>query len=301
MRLPPQTPRLDVLDLLVSVAELGSLGLAARERGISQPAASMRIRALEAQLRLVLLERSPTGSKLTPAGAAVVEWAIPVLDAARALVAGASALHGHQRTSLRIAASMTIADHRIPSWLLALHRELPDTSVALRVGNSHQVMELVHNRDVDLGFVEGPSVADGLEARVVGEDELIAVVAPGHAWAVRSGPLDIQEVAATPLLLREKGSGTREAVWDVLRRVGDPPAPAAELGSTAAIKAAARAGVAPAVLSRLSVEEELKDGSLVSVALSDSSVLRREFRAIWRRGARPTGVNAALMNIAVRS
>ncbi|WP_280343655.1 helix-turn-helix domain-containing protein, partial [Nocardia abscessus] len=62
MTLPPGTPDLAVLDLLVSVAELGSLGAAARRHGISQPAASMRISALERRLRLRLLDRGPTGS-----------------------------------------------------------------------------------------------------------------------------------------------------------------------------------------------------------------------------------------------
>ncbi len=297
MPLPPGTPDLDVLDLLVSVAETGSLGEAARRHGISQPAASMRLSALERRLRLVLLERGPTGSRPTIAGAAVVEWAMPVLAAARALVGGVSALHAEGEHRLRVAASRTIADHRIPGWLIALRDRDPDTRVALEVGNSEQVVELVR-QGAGLGFVEGPHAPTGLHSRVVGGDELVVVVAPGHPWARRRRPLPLRELAATPLLTREPGSGTREALWQVLGRFGEPAAPAAELGSAAAIKAAAAAGVAPAVLSRLVVGDELTGRRLAAVSLDDPAALRRRFRAVWRREEPPAGAAATLLNIA---
>ena len=299
MPLPPGTPELDVLDLLVSVAETGSLGEAARRHGISQPAAGMRISALERRLRLVLLERGPTGSRPTTAGAAVVEWAAPVLAAARALMGGVAALHAEAEGEgrLRVAASLTIADHRIPGWLLRLRDREPGTRVALEVGNSEQVAQLVRE-GADLGFVEGPQAPAGLRSRAVDADELVVVVAPGHPWARRRRPLPLATLAATPLITREPGSGTREALWQVLRRHGEPAAPAAELGSAAAIKAEAAAGVAPAVLSRLVVEEELAGRRLVAVPLAEPAALRRSFRAVWRPQAPPAGAAAVLLAIA---
>ncbi|MEU0895192.1 LysR substrate-binding domain-containing protein [Streptomyces massasporeus] len=342
MGLPPETPELKVLELLVSVAETGSLGRAAARHGMSQPAASMRISALERRLRLVLLERSSTGSRLTPAGTAVVEWALPVLDAARALVSGVAALHADQQGRLRIAASMTIADHRVPGWLIALRARLPQVKVALRVGNSAQVADMVRSREADLGFVEGPRAPDGLRSRTIAEDELVVVVAPGHPWARLRHPLPLRTLAATPLIVREHGSGTRDAVWEVLRRsaardpltspetalpdspsAGTPPPPgavgsgarsavvggvvvgprtdaepappAAELGSTTAIKSAVSAGDAPAVLSRLAVSAELDDRRLISVPLEEPALLRRRFRAVWPRETPPTGPAATLL------
>ncbi|MCX5425547.1 LysR substrate-binding domain-containing protein [Streptomyces sp. NBC_00078] len=339
MGLPPETPELKVLELLVSVAETGSLGRAAARHGMSQPAASMRISALERRLRLVLLERSSTGSRLTPAGTAVVEWALPVLDAARALVSGVAALHADQQGRLRIAASMTIADHRVPGWLITLRARLPQVRVALRVGNSAQVTDMVRSREADLGFVEGPRAPDGLRSRTIAEDELVVVVAPGHPWARRRQPLPLRTLAATPLIVREQGSGTRDAVWEVLRRsaahdplastdtappdsslAGTPPPPAgrrprsavgsmvvgprtcaepappaAELGSTTAIKSAVSAGDAPAVLSRLAVSAELDDRRLISVPLEEPALLRRRFRAVWQRETPPTGPAATLL------
>jgi DNA-binding transcriptional LysR family regulator len=183
----------------------------------------------------------------------------------------------------------------------AVHVATPDErAVALRVGNSQQVIDMVLRREADLGFVEGPRAPEGLRSRVVGEDEMVVVVAPDHAWARRRKPLALAKLAATPLILREPGSGTREAAWEVLQRAGEPAPPAAELGSTTAIKAAAAAREAPAVLSRLAVREELASRRLVAVPVEDAGQLRRRFRAIWLHDTPPAGSAAALLAIALR-
>ncbi|WP_067841721.1 LysR substrate-binding domain-containing protein [Nocardia lijiangensis] len=301
MTLPPGTPDLDVLDLLVSVAELGSLGAAARRHGISQPAASMRISALERRLHLRLLDRGPTGSALTEAGRAVVDHARPVLEAARSFGVAVAALRAGAVPRLRIAASKTIADHRIPQWLQALRNVHPEVAVALEVANSSQVLELVRREAADIGFVEGPHPPADLGSRVLGADELVVVVAPTHPWARRRRAMSLRELAATPLLWREAGSGTRDAVWEVLSGYGEPARPAAELGSAATIIAAARTALAPAVLSRLIAAPELESGTLVEVPLADSTALTRRFRAIWRPRFPLAGAAKLLADIAERA
>ncbi|MFC9966843.1 LysR substrate-binding domain-containing protein [Nocardia ignorata] len=300
MMLPPGTPDLDVLDLLVSVAELGSLGAAARRHGITQPAASMRISALERRMRVKLLDRGPTGSELTDAGRAVVEHARPVLAAVRDLVDDIDRLRAAQATRLRIAASKTIADHRIPHWLAALRTDHPEVIVALDVENSTQVAALVRDGAADVGFVEGPHPPAGLGSRVLGSDELVVVVARDHPWARRKAPVTLAELAHTALLWREPGSGTRDTVWDLLSSEGAPAGPAAELGSAAAIVAAARTGMAPAVLSRLIAAPDLATGALVEVSSTDATRLTRKFRAIWRRSSPPTGPAELLVERAAR-
>ncbi|WP_433520232.1 LysR family transcriptional regulator [Nocardia pseudovaccinii] len=300
MTLPPGTPDLDVLDLLVSVAELGSLGAAARRHGITQPAASMRISALERRARVRLLDRGPTGSVPTDAGRVVIGHALPVLAAARSLVAGMAALQAIDVPRLRVAASKTIADHRIPQWLNALRAACPDVLVALEVENTRQVVALVRDGEADLGFVEGPHPPHGLGSRVLGADDLVVVVAPKHPWALRRGPVTLRELAGTALLWREQGSGTRETVWEILSTAGQPAAPAAELGSAVAITAAACSGVAPAVLSRLIAAPALSTGALVEVQLAPPVILTRKFRAIWRRRTPPAGPAEILVECAVR-
>ncbi|WP_346164912.1 LysR family transcriptional regulator, partial [Streptomyces graminearus] len=180
-----RVPDLAALELLLAVARLGSLGAAAREVGITQPAASSRVRSMERQLGVALVDRSPRGSRLTDAGVLVTDWARRVVEAAAAFDAGARALRDRRESRLRVAASMTIAEYLLPGWLLALHAERPDTAVSLLAGNSARVAELLLSGEADLGFVEGLSVPAGLDAVVIGHDRLIVVTAPGHPWARR--------------------------------------------------------------------------------------------------------------------
>ncbi|MGW4123785.1 LysR family transcriptional regulator [Nocardia sp. NPDC004711] len=299
MTLPPGTPDLKVLDLLTSVAELGSLGAAARRHGITQPAASQRITALERRLRLRLLDRRPTGSTLTEAGRKVVEYARPMLSAAQAFGAGVAALRTPDRPRLHIAASKTIADHRMSQWLGVLRETHPEVTVALEVGNSRQVESWVRLGQADLGFVEGPNPPIELDARILGTDDLVLVVGPDHPWARRHAPVTVHELAATPLLWREPGSGTRATVWEVLTTDSDPARPAAELGSTAAILATARTGVAPAILSRLLTDADLRTGTLIEIPVADA-VLTRHFRAVWRKQSPPATHAAQLLHCATR-
>src|SRR5262249_34695146 len=143
MPLPSRVSDLTGFDLLLSVARTGSIGRAAAEQGVSQPAASARMRLLEGQLRLALLERAPRGSTLTPAGALVAGWAQAVVDAAAALDAGVVALRRERDSRLRIAASMTVAEYLVPAWLTALRAVGPGAVVALSAVNSAEVAHAV--------------------------------------------------------------------------------------------------------------------------------------------------------------
>ena len=288
-----RVPDLGAMELLLAVARLGSLGGAARELGITQPAASSRIRSMERQLGVALVDRSPRGSRLTDAGALVTDWARRVVEAAEAFDAGAQALRVRRDSRLRVAASMTIAEYLLPGWLLALRAQRPDTAVSLHAGNSAAVAERLLSGEADLGFVEGLTVPTGLDSVVIAHDSLIVVTAPGHAWARRRRPLDATELAATPLILREKGSGTRQVLDAAL---GGLARPLIELSSTTAVKAAAVSGAGPAVLSELAVGEELSMRRLVAIPLAAVS-LARDLRAVWPTGHRPVGPARELLSL----
>ncbi|MEU6588976.1 LysR family transcriptional regulator [Streptomyces sp. NPDC046881] len=288
-----RVPDLAALELLIAVARLGSLGAAAREVGITQPAASSRIRSMERQLGVALVDRSPRGSRLTDAGALVTDWARRVVEAAAAFDAGARALRDRRDSRLRVAASMTIAEYLLPGWLLALHAERPDTAVSLLAGNSAKVAELLLAGEADVGFVEGLSVPTGLDSTVIAHDRLIVVTAPGHPWARRRRPVTATELAATPLILRERGSGTRQVLDAAL---GGPARPLIELSSTTAVKASAVSGAGPSVLSELAVGEELSMRRLVSIPV-EGMTLHRDLRAVWPTGHRPTGPARELLSL----
>ncbi|MGR3873741.1 LysR family transcriptional regulator [Streptomyces graminifolii] len=288
-----RVPDLGALELLLAVARLGSLGGAARELGITQPAASSRIRSMERQLGVALVDRSPRGSRLTDAGALVTDWARRVVEAAAAFDAGAQALRHRRDSRLRVAASMTIAEYLLPGWLLALRSQRPDTAVSLLAGNSTTVAERLLSDEADLGFVEGLTVPPGLDSTVIAHDRLIVVTAPTHPWARRQRPVPAEELASTPLILREKGSGTRQVLDAAL---GGLARPLIELSSTTAVKASAVSGAGPAVLSELAVGEELSMRRLVRIPV-EGVTLARDLRAVWPTGHRPTGPARELLSL----
>ena len=288
-----RVPDLGALELLLAVARLGSLGAAARELGITQPAASSRIRSMERQLGVALVDRSPRGSRLTDSGALVTDWARRVVEAAAAFDAGAQALRHRRDSRLRVAASMTIAEYLLPGWLLALRSQRPDTAVSLLAGNSTTVAERLLSDEADLGFVEGLSVPPGLDSTVIAHDHLIVVTAPTHPWARRRRPVPAGELASTPLILREKGSGTRQVLDAAL---GGLARPLIELSSTTAVKASAVSGAGPAVLSELAVGEELSTRRLVRIPV-EGVTLARDLRAVWPTGHRPTGPARELLSL----
>jgi DNA-binding transcriptional LysR family regulator len=293
-------PDVESLRLLVLVGELGSLGRAAERLRIAQPSASKRLATLERRLGLVLVDRTRRGSELTPSGVVVAGWARKVLDELDALVTGADALRAKRDAELRVAASMTVAEYLAPGWIGELRRNEPTLYVALQVTNSERVADLVRKGEVDVGFVESPSAPSGLSARRVGTDRLVVVVAPGHPWARRRRPLQAMELAATPLVVREHGSGTRGTVESALRGAGVSLAvPLVELGSTTAVRSAVMAGTGPAVISELAVTAELAEGRLVKVDVTGVT-FRRTLRAVWPAGRRLVGPAAELLTVAAR-
>jgi DNA-binding transcriptional LysR family regulator len=296
MPLPEPYPDLPTLDLLVSVGELGSISAAAAAHGVTQPAASMRLRSLERLLEVALLERSTRGARLTPAGLAIVGWSSVVLDDMRALLIGTAALRADRASHLRLAASLTVAEYLLPRWLNTLAVQAPETKVSLEMGNTAHVADLVARGDIDLGFIEGPRPPGRLLSKEILADELVIVVAPDHAWSRRRRVIATQ-LAATPLVLREPGSGTREVLTDALEAHGLSVTPAMELASTTAIKAATITGTAPAVVSALAVRDELRSGQLVAVSCRDLR-LDRTIRAIWAADSRPGSAGALLLAIA---
>lgn len=317
MPLGPRMPELTALEVLLAVARTGSLGAAAREVGTSQQAVSARISNLEALTGVPLVTRSRRGSMLTPNGVLVAEWAARLLDVAAELDEGLAGLRADRRSRLRVGASLTVAEHLLPGWLVALRQEAerrgqPAVDFVFAAANSDTVIAQVRAGEVDLGFIEGPRVPSGLANRVVGRDELVVVVRPDHPWARRRSELTPRELAAVPLVTREAGSGTRETYDAALDAALGSAAghaasarPVLELSTTAAVRGAVLAGAGPAVLSALAVGEDLASGRLRRIPVAGLD-LRRSLRAIWLGGATgttrqpPAGPVRDLISLAAR-
>ncbi len=276
------------LRALREVDRQGSIAAAAAVLGVSQQALSARMRTLERVTGVSLLARSPAGSQLTEQGRLIVGWAEDLLDAADRLAAGLRSIRSGVSHRLAIAASQTIAEHLVPHWLIELRAAeqsagCPPTAAELTVSNSTGVVELIRGARADLGFIETPHLPSNLVTAQLRDDELLVVTAPAHPWARRRKPLALAELAGTPLVMREAGSGTRDTLTDHLAAQSPPLRAriAMELGTSAAVRSAIAAGVGPGVLSRLAVRDDLVLGRLVAIEIAGAP-LTRELTAVWR-------------------
>lgn len=295
MLLSPRMPDLDSFEVLVAIAQTGSLGGAARELGLTQQAVSRRLASMEAKTGVALAVRTTRGSQLTPAGASVAEWASCLLDVARDVDKGLGSLRKEEDQRISVVATPVIAEYLMPHWLLSLQSAESwqpglGPRVDLTAATTVQAEASVRNGSVDLGFVESLSPPTGLGNCVVSTDELVVVVLPNHKWARRSRAISALELAQTSLVSRGLHSGVRDSLAAALRRVLGRDMrlapPLLELPSPGAVRAAALAGAGPAVMSRLVVTDDLATGRLRQIAFAELD-LQRELRAIWRGGRRP--------------
>jgi DNA-binding transcriptional LysR family regulator len=296
---------LGALRLLRDVVRLGSIAAAAQQNGRTQQAVSARMRTLERSLGTQLLARGPAGSVPTETGHLVLDWAEELLEAADRFEAAIGSIGSDAGGRLTVAASLTIAENLLPRWLVQLRQAEEDsrispTVVDLTAANSTVVTALVRSGACELGFIETPHVPDGLVAVPLRTDELVVVVSPQHPWARRRTSITLDELAGTPLVMREEGSGTRDALAGILAAQQPPltARPVVELGTTAAVRSAIAGGIAPGVLSRLAVRDDLVLGRLVTVVI-DGPALLRPLTAIHKpRPARLSAGAARLLEIA---
>ncbi|RZT85814.1 DNA-binding transcriptional LysR family regulator [Pseudonocardia sediminis] len=305
MVLPSKMPQLADLDLLLSVESYGSVGKAAQAHSLSQPAASTRISAMERRLGLRLLERSPTGSKLTEDGEMLAKYARNVMQAARELLEFGSSARSSEVRRLRVAGSPGISEHLIPEWLNRSGFSFGEARVEVQTGGVDELRQSILAGHVDLAFIDGwcqsgnqggQQHRDGLVARYICDDELAVVVGSGHPWAMRSTPLTVSELAAAPLALRERGSGLREFT-DELLGAADTGRGYLELPSTSAIKQAVTTSRRATVLNVSTVRAELAEGRLHLVAV-DQEMPARSIHATWSESRGLPRYAAELVEIA---
>jgi DNA-binding transcriptional LysR family regulator len=284
------------LQAFVAVARHTSFTRAALELHLSQSAVSQQVAALEQELGARLFDRAGRRVTLTAAGAALRERAASLLlelDAARRAVAAAQ---GEIAGTLRIASSLTIAGYVLPRALAAFRRSHPEIELSLRVQNTEAVVGALLAGDVDVGFVEGPVANARIALEPLFVDELCVVAPPEH-WFAGEETVAPAALAAEPLVVRERGSGTRTVAEDALAAAGVDPASlkiAAEVSGIEAQKALVEAGVGVSVVSVQTIRRELALGTLVARTVAGLT-LTRTFAAASAAGAPPLPAARALV------
>lgn len=208
--------------LYLSVVELGSITKAAARHGLSQPAASQRIRKLESQVGLRLLDRSATGSIVTADGREIAQrWRTVIADAAE-VDAEARALRDRRNLRATVAVTERVARELLPHISAALDSDGEPIVVEPLLRSTAEACALVRDSTADLALVDGPAQPLALGGEIVATAPLVAFVSRRHPWARRRRPVGAAELIASPLVLRRRGSGTRDVIEESLSAAGYP-------------------------------------------------------------------------------
>ena len=247
-----------------AVVERRSFSQAAERLGVTQPAVSLQVRALEKRLGIQLLDRSGRRVEPTEAGWKLYRGAQRMLALEDQLLAEVTAsTEGDLGGELVLGASTGPAAVVVPVILGEFQRLNPDVRVFLTVSDTHSVVERVAARELELGIVGAARRYRGVRFEPFFSDEVILACPPDHPFAGRTVTLD--ELRTAPLILMQEGAGVRQIVEDALRRQGvrlrDLDA-RLELGLQESVRQAVEAGYGVTFISRTAVESDLAAGRL---------------------------------------
>jgi DNA-binding transcriptional LysR family regulator len=272
-----------------AVVERKSFSQAAERLGVTQPAVSLQIRALEERLGQRLLDRSGRRVEPTEAGLRLYRGAQKLLALEEQLVEDvASGAEGALTGRLEIGASTGPGGSVLPPLLCEFQAANPGTTIGLSVFDTQSVVELVARRELELGVVGAARRHRGVVFEPFFRDEVILACPPGHPFAGRT--VDLDELGEGPLILMQPGAGVRQMVEDELRKSGrrlrDLDAPL-ELGLQESVRSAVQGGFGVGFISRRAVETDLAAGTLAEARVRGLDLARDIYvaRASGRAGS----------------
>jgi DNA-binding transcriptional LysR family regulator len=283
--------RLDNFRLVVfrAVARHLSFRKAAEDLYLTQPAVSQQIKALEEDLGAQLFDRSGAHPSLSPAGKILLKHAERASNILARAEHELAALNGGDAGPLTLGASTTIAQYVLPGLLSEFCQTRPRVFPTLLSGNTEHIVSAVEDRSIALGFIEGPAHSRDVKVEPFLEDELNLIVPAAHEWAERASVMPA-EIASAPLLMRERGSGTRQVLERALEHSGIKRRSlrvVMELDSTEAIKSAVEAGFGVGFISRWAVAKDMRLGLTFKIVEVEGLRIRRSFLVASAKGAVP--------------
>jgi len=295
------------LKVFRTVAEEASFRRAAERLHLSQPAVSQQIHALEEELSATLFDRGKGRIRLTGAGAVLLRYARKGARLAEEARAALDSLRGETTGALRIGASMTVTQYILPRMLAAFLRQHPRIQPIVTSGNTEQIVAALAHRKIDLGLIEGPVSSREVFRQRFFQDRLVLIAGRRYPWpenaATTKPTVPVLALTGVPLLMRERGSGSRRVVELALRRAGlrlGDLRIAMNLDSIVAIISAVEAGLGAGFVSEWAIQKELRLGTLRVIPV-DGLDIRRDMHLIRPFGPMPAGPAGAFESFALAS
>ena len=279
------------IEVFVATAQRGNVTQAAGALGMTQSAASMALADFESQIGARLFDRIGKRLVLNEDGRMLYPQAVEMVERAAEL----EQLFGKagRAVDLRLGASSTIGNYLLPQLIGEFRRQRPGSRFALEVGNTRQVIQSVLHFEVDVGFVEGPCMDPDIEAIFWRSDELAICTRPDDPLA-QPGAATAEALRQAEWILRERGSGTREVVEQMLTsQLGDIRL-AMELGGTEAIKRAVESGIGISCLPKVALVGAIERGNLVMLDTPFLKLQRALHILLHRQKHRTAGLDSML-------
>lgn len=279
------------LEVFLAAANTENLTQAAGELAMSQSAASGALKELEDRFGTQLFDRIGKRLQLNDFGRAIRPQAEALIAQARELEQALS--HHAGAGDLKVGATLTIGNYLAVGIMARYMAAHPGTHVYLDVENTATVARKVANFELDIGMIEGDITHPDLEFIAWRDDELVVFCAPTHPYAKKKSLTDADLRAAT-WLVRESGSGTRQAFDRALHGLLPQLTLLPELQHTEAIKRAVEAGLGIGCLSRVTLEDAFHRGSLIPLPVPHRDFTRRFYFILHKQKYRSAGVDAWL-------
>jgi LysR family transcriptional regulator, low CO2-responsive transcriptional regulator len=258
-----------------AVARLGSVSAAAEEMHLTQPAVSIQIGLLEESARTPLLQRNGRGIRLTEAGELLAGYAGRILELWREAGEEMATLQGVFSGTLRVGA-VTTAEYLLPLLLVTFANQNPKVKVKLQAGNRDEIVRLLAGQEIDVAIMGRPPAELKTHSVAFAKHPMAFVASPTHPVMRERAP-SIASIAATHLLVRERGSGTRSTIERIFKDAGVPLRIGSEMSSNEAIKQMCAAGFGVAFLSLHTCVLELETGVLQVLPMLDNPIERDWF------------------------
>jgi DNA-binding transcriptional LysR family regulator len=268
------------LEVFLAVASQESVSRAAETLAMSQSAVSGALADLERQFDIQLFERLGKRLQLSPLGRSLRAQADALQQQAQEFE---SQLASHDAVGrLRVGATLSIGNHLLVPEIARFMREHPNARVTLDVANTAEIARRVLNFEIDIGLVEGELQEPELEVRRWRPDELIVFCAPSNPLAQKTA-LNDRDLIESPWIVREPGSGTRQAFERAMHGILSDLKIILELQHTEAIKGAVQAGLGLGCVSRVALEDEFRYGTLLPCRVPERDFHRWFYAVMHQR------------------
>lgn len=271
------------LEVFCKVVELKSFTRAAEAVLLSQPTVSEHIRSLEEELGQKLIDRLGREAEPTPVGSLLYKYAVRMLRLQQEAIESVENYGGKLAGRIMIGSGTIPGTYILPRIIGQFRKKYASIQATLRIAGSRIMADEVLSGVLDMAVIGARWKEKGLEWQQIFSDRLVLVVHAEHPWAERPR-VSLEELKNEPFILRESASGTRKVIDQILADHGVNPADlqeVAEIGSTAAIKEAVKAGIGISILSVRSVEQDVKFGLMKTIPL-EGIRMERPFYLIKR-------------------